>query len=187
MEEFIHEFSGFSGYPSKCHIRILDQENMPLVIMCTQVHDNEGTSVTNMAEDIAQEIKRYLERDNLTLSTAISRYLRERKLSEMLGDLVRGLKEANKYTVFALESIKLALEHTERYRSKKERVDGFIWVEHYPKGVLSIVNNDLYSVVTFSGETWSPNWNHCNIASISEFTGYSESYFRSPKEALPQT
>ena len=187
MEEFIHEFSGLGGIQSKCHIRILNEEGKPLVIMCTQVADNEGTSVTNMAEYIAIDVKNYLERDNLTLATAIARYLREKKLSEMLSDLIGGLKEANKYSVFALESIKLALEYTERYRSIKERYDGFIWVEHYPTGVLSIVKNDMYSIVTFDDETWQPTWGHCYIESVSEYTGYSPDKFLSPKIALPES
>ncbi|MEH0739970.1 hypothetical protein H4F05_00490 [Vibrio cholerae] len=184
MEEFIHEFSGFGRVPSRCHIRILDEEGKPLVIMCSQVKENAGTSVTNMAEYIAIDIKEYLERDNITLASAIARYLREKKLSEMLGDLVKGLKDANKYSVFALESIKLALEYTEKYRSKQDRLNGFIWVEHYAEGIFSIVDKDMYSIVTFDPESWQPNWSHENIESVANYTGYPESCFMSPIESL---
>ena len=184
MEEFIHEFSGFHGIPSRCHIRIIDEKNKPLVVMCSQVFEGAGTSVTNMAEDIAQDVKNYLERDNFTLASAIAKYIRRKRFSEMLGDLVNGLKRTNKYSIFALESIKLALEYTEKYKGQKDRLDGFVWVEHYAAGIFSIVPEDRYSIVTFDQQSWRPNWIHCNVEFVAMETGYPKSFFKSPKESI---
>ena len=180
MTEFIHEYSELGEIPTTCHIRILNEEDKPLVIMCTQITENKGRSITNIAEFIAIDIKNHFEHKNLKLSTAIKRYLREKKLSEMLGDLIDGLRKKDGYSVLILESIKLALEYSERYRTKKEKYDRFVWVEHYPKGVLSIIRSDRYSIVTFD-DTWRPSWEHCDIESVSEYTGYPTDMFKSPK------
>lgn len=184
MEEFIHDFTGFHGVPSKCHIRILNDKDKKLVIMCSQVYEKPGTSVTNMAEHIAIDIKKYLEQDNFTLATVIARYLREKKLYEMLDDLIAGLKSSKKYSIFALESIKLALEHTEKYRETKNRTNDFIWVEHYSAGRFSLLPEGDYSVVVFDRNTWQPQWHHMPIHKVVEYTGYGAKCFESPLVAL---
>lgn len=186
MEEFIHEFAGFDEVPSRCHIRILDEVGKPLVIMCSQVSEKPGTSVTNMAEYIALDVKKYLEKSNFTLASAIAMYLRKRKLSEMLGDLIDGLKKADKYSIFALESVKLALEYTEKYKHFKNRVNGFIWVEHYAAGV-GLAPNGSYAVVHFNKESWEPNWIYLSLSSVAKYTNYSEEFFKSPTESLIKT
>ncbi len=42
------DYSGFSGYPAHCYIK--QNGN---VILCTESPENDGTSITNMAEGIA--------------------------------------------------------------------------------------------------------------------------------------
>jgi hypothetical protein len=186
MEEFIHEFAGFHGTPSRCHIRILDEADKPLVVMCSQVAEKPGTSVTNMAEYIALDVKKYLERDNFTLASAIARYLRTKKLSEMLSDLINGLKSEGKYSIFALESIKLALEYTEKHKQQKSRVSEFIWVEHYSVSV-GLHPDGRYAVVSFDKESWQPNWSHGSIEAVVNYTGYTEKHFESPSESTKKT
>jgi hypothetical protein len=183
MQEFTYEFAGFHEIPSRCHIRILDEVNKPLVIMCSQVPENPGTSVTNMAEYIALDVKKYLEKNNFTLASAISEYVRKKKISEMLGDLINGLKTAKKYSIFALESVKLALEYSEKHRRLKNRVNKFIWVEHYASGV-GLHPNGSYAIVRFNEESWEPNWSYVSLSALAKYTGYSEEYFfSSPNES----
>jgi len=186
MEEFIHEFAGFHGAPSRSHIRILNDNNKPLVIMCSQVADKPGTSVTNMAEYIAVDVKKYLEQDNFTLASAIARYLRTKKLPEMLGDLINGLKSANKYSIFTLESIKLALEYSEQYKHQEKRINEFVWVEHYSSDV-GFHPDGRYAVVSFDEKSWQPNWKHGPIKYIADHTGYSETCFESPSQSFNET
>ncbi len=179
MEEFIHEFAGFDGVPSRCHIRILNEIEKPIVIMCSQMYENPGTSVTNMAEYIALDIKSYLEKNNFTLASAIAGYVKKKKISEMLGDLIDGLKKSDKYTIFALESIKLALEYTEKYKDLRKRTNNFIWIEHYAAGV-GLHPKGSYAVVRFNEDTWEPNWAYVSISALAKYTGYSEELFESP-------
>ncbi len=60
-QDVIYEFKGLWSCDSKCRIRIYEgagpQSGMT-VVLCTELEDNEGTSVTNYAEHIASEIMR---------------------------------------------------------------------------------------------------------------------------------
>jgi len=114
-QEFVYRYSGFSGTASCCNIRMLDDEDKPIVILCSQMADKPGTSVTNLAESISHDIRGFLERDNITLVDAIQNYIKSSRLTQILDDLVSRLKESKNLTVFAIESIKLALEYRERY------------------------------------------------------------------------
>lgn len=44
-------FSGYGGIPSKCHLEIHDN-----VVIATELSDNPGTSITNMAEVLATRV-----------------------------------------------------------------------------------------------------------------------------------
>lgn len=182
-EEFIHTFGGFSGCQSRCHIRILDDQDNPLVILCSQLANKPGTSVTNSAELIALNVKNYLAHDNLTLTAAIHRYIKSSRLSKILDDLVSKLKETKNLTIFALESLKLALEYRERYIERTGKINGLIWVEHYVKGI-GLVPKGSYSIVTFEPGTWTPSWKHLSLEKLSEITGYNALEFQVPLTTL---
>jgi hypothetical protein len=175
-DEFIHRFTGFWSSPGRCHIRILDEPGKPLVVICSQLPDYTGTSVTNAAERIAQDIQSYLAHDNLTLGAAARKYVKEAKLTKMLGDLVSRLKESKTFTIFALESLKLALEFKENHQDRAEKIRKWVWVEHYAKE-LELFPRGMYSVVTFEEDSWTPNWNNQTLAALSESTGYDQEYF----------
>src|SRR5215207_10015468 len=54
--DYIHHYRGYWSDGGKCRIRIYQEDgNIPLVI-CSQLPDNENTSVTNMAEYLAAEV-----------------------------------------------------------------------------------------------------------------------------------
>ncbi len=97
----------------------------------------------------------------------------------MLGDLIDGLKKSDKYTIFALESIKLALEYTEKYKDLRRRTNNFIWIEHYAAGV-GLHPTGSYAVVRFNKDTWEPNWAYVSISALAKYTGYSKELFESP-------
>lgn len=50
VQDFTYNFCGFSDYPSRYNIRVLDK---PLSVICSQLANKPGTSVTNTAEMIA--------------------------------------------------------------------------------------------------------------------------------------
>lgn len=179
QEEFIHNFRGYWNYPSRCHIRILDDKDKPLVIVCSQMANDPGTSVTNAAEIIAKQVQDYLSRDNLTLTAAINRYVKKSKLTKILDDLVFRLKESKNMTVFTLESIKLALEYREKQLDRTGKINNFIWVEHYSKAI-GFFPEDRYAIVSFDPDSWSPSWRHLLVERLSIETGYDVEDFEIP-------
>jgi len=182
-EEFVYSFDGFGGYPSRCHIRILEEPDKPIVILCSQMVHEPGTSITNMAEFIAQDAQKYLSRDNITLASAIQKYIKHSTFEKKLGDLIKSLKESGKITIFALESIKLALQYSENYRKNQSRVDSLLWVEHYAPQI-GLAENGSYCIVKFAKDTWSPSWDYVNVKALSEYTGYPEDEFNTPNDVF---
>jgi len=175
-QDFVYKFNGFFGCPSRCHIRILDDEGKPLVIICSQMAKNPGTSVTNMAEILARDMKLYLEQDNFTLVAAIQNYIQQSRFTKMLDDLVKRLKESKNLTIFALESIKLALEYRERQTERTGRIKNCIWVEHYAPR-LGLSERATYAVVNFEPDSWTPSWDYMPLAKLVAKTGYPEDDF----------
>ena len=53
--DYIHHYRGYWSDGGRCRIRIY-QEGRALVVICTQLPDNDNTSVTNMAEYLAAEV-----------------------------------------------------------------------------------------------------------------------------------
>lgn len=172
--DFIHNYSGFHGISSSCHIRILNDDDKPLVVICSQLPSNRGTSVTNVAEHIASEICKQLSENNQTLKDAIEGYVSEYKGYEMLEHLIQKLKDSGKYSIFFLEILKQALKFRTESKQATERLKNLIWVEHYPPGVGFHTYTHEYALVTFEKDTWNPNWsNWVTAESISDQIHYS--------------
>jgi hypothetical protein len=170
-QDFTYNFGGFGGYPSRCHIRVLNDPDKPLVVICSQLANSSGTSVTNAAEILAQSIKDYLTQDNLPLAAAIQRYIKTSRLTKILGDLVERLKESKNLTVFTLESIKLALEYRESHELKSRKVAEMLWIEHYDASIGLNLKCE-YLTVSFKPDTWEPSWECTTPARLSALTGY---------------
>lgn len=184
-QDFIHRFGGFGGYPSRCHIRVLDEPDKPLVVICSQMANMPGTSVTNAAEIIAQSIQDYLAQDNLSLAAAIQKYIKTSKFTKILGDLVDRLKESKNLTVFTLESIKLALEYRETQVDRSRKVAAMVWVEHYDASI-GINPKCEYLKVSFKGDTWEPTWERTTPEALSQSTGYPVAEFQIPYAVIHQ-
>lgn len=104
-KDTIHRYVGFHGAESKCHIRILDyEESKPIVVVCTQIPENKGTSVTNVAENLAQEIKQQLKEKNPSVVKELTQYVKEAGCSKILGDAIKQVKrqESDGNLVFML-------------------------------------------------------------------------------------
>jgi hypothetical protein len=54
--DYIHYYRGYWSDGGKCSIRIYREERRVPVVICSQLLDNDNTSVTNMAEYIAAEV-----------------------------------------------------------------------------------------------------------------------------------
>ncbi|MBP8812261.1 MAG: hypothetical protein KBE25_03175 [Laribacter sp.] len=185
VQDFTYNFGGFGGYPSRCHIRVLDEPDKPLVVICSQLAKNPGTSVTNATEMIAQSVQDYLSRDNLSLSAAIQQYIKTSKLTKILGDLVVRLKDSKNLTVFTLESIKLALEYRELHSSRSNKIAEMFWVEHYDASI-GLSPKCEYLEISFDPGTWTPNWECTTPTALSNKTGYPIAEFQIPAAVINQ-
>jgi hypothetical protein len=54
--DYIHRYRGYWSDGGKCRIRIYHEDGRAPVVICTQLPDNDNTSVTNMAEYLAAEV-----------------------------------------------------------------------------------------------------------------------------------
>jgi len=54
--DYIHYYRGYWTDGGKCRIRIYQQHGGTPVVICSQLPDNDNTSVTNMAEYLAAEV-----------------------------------------------------------------------------------------------------------------------------------
>jgi hypothetical protein len=56
--DYIHYYRGYWSDGGKCRVRIYREEGRAPVVICSQLTDNDNTSVTNMAEYLAAEVIR---------------------------------------------------------------------------------------------------------------------------------
>ncbi len=54
-ESYIHPYTGYRRTPSHCHIAVYEHAGNTVVI-CTELPDNPGISVTHMAEFLATDL-----------------------------------------------------------------------------------------------------------------------------------
>jgi DNA transposition AAA+ family ATPase len=65
--DYIHCYRGYWSDGGKCKIRIYREAGRSPMAICSQLQDNENTSVTNMAEYLAAEVV-----EENSLSTALT-------------------------------------------------------------------------------------------------------------------
>jgi hypothetical protein len=54
--DYIHHYRGYWSDGGKCRIRIYHEDGCAPVVICSQLPDNDNTSITNMAEYLAAEV-----------------------------------------------------------------------------------------------------------------------------------
>ena len=54
--DYIHHYRGYWSDGGKCRIRIYHEEGRAPMVICSQLADNDNTSVTNIAEYLAAEV-----------------------------------------------------------------------------------------------------------------------------------
>lgn len=65
LEERDFPYRGYHGCASLCRLRIFapePHEERPYVVIATELEENKGTSITNMAEHLAWAVWEYLEK-----------------------------------------------------------------------------------------------------------------------------
>jgi len=54
--DYVHYYRGYWSDGGKCRIRIYQEDGRAPMVICSQLPDNDNTSVTNMAEYLATEV-----------------------------------------------------------------------------------------------------------------------------------
>ncbi|HKH77368.1 MAG TPA: hypothetical protein VKA51_10465 [Rubrobacteraceae bacterium] len=54
--DYVHRYRGYWSDGGRCRVRIYREEGSPPVVGCSQLADNDNTSVTNMAEYLVAEL-----------------------------------------------------------------------------------------------------------------------------------
>jgi hypothetical protein len=54
--DYIHHYWGYWSDGGKCRIKIYQEEGQSPMVICSQLPDNDNTSVTNMVEYLAAEV-----------------------------------------------------------------------------------------------------------------------------------
>jgi hypothetical protein len=54
--DYVHYYRGYWSDGGRCRIRVYQEDGQAPVVICSQLPDNDNTSVTNMAEYIAAEV-----------------------------------------------------------------------------------------------------------------------------------
>lgn len=54
--DYVHHYRGYWSEGGKCRIRIYREDGQTPVVICSQLPDNDNTSITNMAEYVAAEV-----------------------------------------------------------------------------------------------------------------------------------
>jgi hypothetical protein len=54
--DYVHYYRGYWSEGGKCRIRIYQEDGHTPVVVCSELPDNDNTSVTNMAEYLAAEV-----------------------------------------------------------------------------------------------------------------------------------
>jgi hypothetical protein len=174
MEEQVLEYTAW-GIPSKCHIRVLNEPGKPVTVVCSQMIDNLGGSVTNYMEDIRRTVDHELRSGIPSASDSMKENLPRPDTDSAIDAIVAVLTADIGYPVrLALKTVPWAWKFYSEHKGILRRIDDLVWVEHYPQeAVASLFPHDVYAVVTFDSSTGAPAWEHLKVEEIASRTGYS--------------
>lgn len=178
-EDFHLEFPGFSGFQSRCHVRVLAESKKPMVVICSQVKTKPGTSIMNAYEIIRGQVFDYLAKKQ-------SEKLRHDTAAELEGfaetiEKTRKLRVALVAYLFRLAARALTNRVPILDQINKEEPELF-WIEHWPKG--TGLGEDVDYLLVSENEVGEPHWQRVNFAKLAERLGYSEADFEIPDEAV---
>ena len=170
-EKFTHEFHGFHGTPSRCHIQIVYDEKKPLVVLMSQVLTEPGTSIINAYEIIREEISTYLEKK--------SRDERKQRIVDVIDKFTNTLETTKKvHLSLLINSLKYVSRSFKNnsWVSKKHSFDrsDIIWLQYWQNDAGP--QNLKYVLVSENDEGF-PSFQHLSIDAFSKRIGYTPQDF----------
>lgn len=173
-KEFILGYDGFSGYESRCHIKILDDPNKPKVVLCSEVFSNSGTSITNAYETIRYHVlNELINQQNLDSKN---------NSSNLIDEFFIPLIETLSVTRAKLILIFYKISNFFRSDFSQKNLD-YYWIEHYPEGRGLRNRSDTYQLVQLT-DKGHPTWTPLTKEQVSDLTGYLQPCFELDQEKL---
>jgi len=143
-------FDGNWGSVGKCHLRFCQfSEDKPLVIVCSQYKNYLGTSITNAVHRIAEA----------AFYRVASRKIEGLRFDFELPVFQEWHDDVNLFdrALAALFQRKYGRRFTTQKLNIKEIFDRIVWIEHYPKGWASGMDESRYQIVKLD-DSGSPIW-----------------------------
>jgi len=178
-EDFHLKFPGFSGFQSRCHVRVLAESKKPMVVICSQVKTEPGTSIMNAYEIIRGHVFDYLAKKQ-------SEKLRHDTATELEG-FAETIEKTRKLRValvaYLLRFAARALTNRVPMLDQINREEPELyWIEHWPKG--TGLGEDVDYLLVSENEVGEPHWQRVNFTKLAERLGYCEADFEIPDEAV---
>ncbi|WP_319238442.1 hypothetical protein [uncultured Propionivibrio sp.] len=188
IKDHILEFEGFArSIRSYCHIRLAynsERSDSKFVVVCSQLPNYHGTSVTNAFESVAKTLledkllgSKIFDADvenwsNWLMQLAVQALpLQARNEKSIISEFVKFLKD---------RSLKSQLiPWTEFFE-----YPNFIWIERYPPGVGLRGGVEDLSRVELTDGSGTPSWNHFGPDDLNQVTGYNAQDLLCPVEEL---
>lgn len=170
MKDFIVRFNAWNIL-SKCHVRILEEYDKPITVICSQMFDNEGGSVTNYLEEIRAAVQQELHAGVPSTLDLMREALPRVDADGVIDAILAVIMQNPSYPLrLTLKTIPLAWKVYSEHRNRVKRIDyDLVWIEHYPRGTLrTLFNYDRYTVVDIK----YLKWQEMSLSDISKRTGY---------------
>ncbi|WP_287963423.1 hypothetical protein [Alcanivorax sp.] len=171
IQDFFFEYPGFHRIKSRCHIRIVSEPTKPVVIICSQIPGNTGTSVQNAYEVIKASVL-----DDLGKGKE-----KRVKIASVLDEFADTLEKTKKFRVAI--ALFLLRQSAKGLRDEGTALDIFgkrnediIWIEHWPKGTGLLDKESDYYLVE-EDEKGFPSWKRIlDMEKFTEKLGYPVSH-----------
>ena len=177
QKEYEYELVDKGRILTKCLIRIIEEDNKPIVVLCVQKKVSKGTTITNTIDLIAKEVFYQLKTENGSISSEFTKYLTEYPLSKKLKYIGDCIKNSSNWTAFIFHRLGEFFSIKELKEKRNKKINNIMWVEYYPADT-SFFTYDKYAVITFNNEYWSPEWNHISEDDLVNYTGYPIDLFK---------
>ena len=171
-KDFIHSYDGFWRTKEKCIVRVLNERNKPMVVICAQPKCYPGTSITNAAEFVIQSIHAVLAKElSNPLKKIYQSYFQGKLPSELITDVMNILeRNGNKILKSCLACLRSVCLHIEDWIITKEKIRKIYWIQSYPHALGQ--DNHVNFIISISPQISELSFTPISLENISTITGY---------------
>lgn len=176
MITYAHTYHGFMNQVCHCVIRILDEKDKPLTVICAQDPLPHETSITNMAEHLHSDVCQKF-RDASPLNTTYEEF-KNSALSKKIENIDTLTKKGWRRAILRLAQ--KAAEWRESRTETEQRLKDMVWIEYSPP-LLGTTTPCIMHVTFDDGQ---PCWQPTTFETLSRLTRYTVEQLRIPQLEL---